>query len=127
MSRHLEDPLSSQCDYDPLEYRCPDMEFECKTCFEKLPRPQPLYEHCIKEHGRYPTRVERTPIVSYEEVRVARGERNYNAKLTADDIRAIRAAVARGDMLKKDIASCYGISPGNLTRIITGETWSHVV
>lgn len=57
--------------------------------------------------------------------RTARGERHGNAKLTADDVRHIRALL--GAMPQKDIAEMYGLGCSHITRIKRGECWAHVV
>lgn len=62
---------------------------------------------------------------------IARGERAGKAKLTADDVRAIRA-LANGDRShgsetsQKALAARYGISPAAVRKIITRQTWHHV-
>lgn len=55
-----------------------------------------------------------------------RGERNGNAKLTSDDIQAIRGQYATGDTTHKKIASRYGVNRQTVGRIIRGEYWAHV-
>lgn len=54
-----------------------------------------------------------------------RGSRHGSAKLTEDDVRAIRAAVAAGE-LQRVVGSRYGITPHNVSRIVSGLAWSHV-
>ena len=61
--------------------------------------------------GRFQGRVERT-----------RGERNYRARLTADDIRAIRNS---GDT-SATLAAHYGINRGTVNKIKRGALWRHV-
>ncbi|MFA7238188.1 MAG: HNH endonuclease [Phycisphaeraceae bacterium] len=55
-----------------------------------------------------------------------RGVRNRSAKLTDDDVRAIRSARASG-MLQKDIASQYGLHKNMVYYICTRKNWGHVV
>lgn len=57
--------------------------------------------------------------------RSLRGERNPKAKLTADDVRAIRAAPERYGM-KSELARRYGVNNTLITRIRNGEMWAHV-
>lgn len=51
-----------------------------------------------------------------------KGERNANAKLTADDVRAIRASTEVARVLAKR----YGISRGRVATLKTGRGWKHV-
>ena len=58
--------------------------------------------------------------------RSATGERNGAARLTANDVRDIRAFAAdcgirRGDL--SQLARTYGVSPQAMTLILTGELW----
>ena len=55
----------------------------------------------------------------------ARGERHGNAKLTADDIRAIRADRAAGVSFGK-IAKKHGIAIGYAFRVVNRMVWKHV-
>lgn len=63
---------------------------------------------------------------------VARGERSGQSKLTAEDVRAIRAAAATSDSSRgsetshRAIAARYGISAPALRKIITRQSWAHV-
>jgi len=57
--------------------------------------------------------------------RTALGERNGNAKLTAEDIVAIRARAAAGGG-PEEIAGDWGVGPRCIRRILAGETWRHV-
>jgi hypothetical protein len=51
-----------------------------------------------------------------------RGERQGGAKLTTDDVLAIRALV--GQVSQKEIASRFGIGKAQVSRIVNGKTWS---
>lgn len=51
-----------------------------------------------------------------------RGERHPMSKITADDVRAIRA----DDGLQKDIARRYGIDAGHVSAIRARKAWRHV-
>lgn len=53
------------------------------------------------------------------------GERNGYAKLTADDVRAIRSAATSG-MFHADIAADFGVSASCVRAVVSGERWSHV-
>ena len=50
---------------------------------------------------------------------------NGHAKLTADDVLAIRAAAAAGET-NLAIARRLGVSRSMVSRVATGRTWSHV-
>lgn len=52
-----------------------------------------------------------------------RGERHGLAKLTADDVRAIRAATG---VIHRELAQRFGISRTHVSAIRRGEAWSHV-
>jgi hypothetical protein len=47
------------------------------------------------------------------------------AKMTPDDIRAIRARLARGEM-QKAIRADYGLSTAQLSRIASRQRWAHL-
>lgn len=57
--------------------------------------------------------------------RAKRGERNYNAQLTADDVREIRRRYARGES-QRSLARSYGVSQGSVWGVVHGKTWRHV-
>lgn len=50
----------------------------------------------------------------------------YNAKLTADQVQAIRDAWASGGISQSELARMYGISSSNVSRIVTGDEWKEV-
>lgn len=52
--------------------------------------------------------------------RTPRGDRHWNARLTAADVRAIRASTAP----RRVLAERYGISPTNVTNIRKRHTWT---
>jgi hypothetical protein len=64
-------------------------------------------------HALYP---ERTPC----------GERQGRAKLTEVDVRAIRAAYARGNVRMLELARDYSVSPSNIGAIVRRDTWRHI-
>lgn len=57
---------------------------------------------------------------------VRRGEGHGQAKLTADDVRAIRRLHAEGNTLAS-IAARFGMSPGHTWSIVHRASWSHVL
>lgn len=55
-----------------------------------------------------------------------KGTDHYRAKLTEDDVRAIRRQRGAGSTLKW-LADTYGLSQGTITALLSGRTWKHVV
>lgn len=51
-----------------------------------------------------------------------RGSDNVSAKLTEEDVIAIRASDGKGIVL----AAYYGVSPSRISEIRTGKKWRHV-
>lgn len=56
---------------------------------------------------------------------LARGERQGSAKLTADDVVAIRVAYADGARLVA-LADRFGVTEGAILNAIRGTTWAHI-
>lgn len=65
---------------------------------------------------------------------VSRGEKHYAAKLTADDVRLIRAAVVERRRLLKEahqlsnklLGEKLGVGKRTVEKVVTGETWQHI-
>lgn len=57
--------------------------------------------------------------------RNSRGEHRYNAKLSADDVRAIRAGATRGER-DADLAKEFDVHRRAIWQIKAGRTWRHV-
>lgn len=55
----------------------------------------------------------------------ARGGRHYKAKMTEDDVRAIKRRIAGGESTKA-IADTYGVTLACISHIKAGRTWAHV-
>jgi len=53
------------------------------------------------------------------------GSKSSQAKLTDDDVRAIKAARSSGALLRV-LAKQYGVSIAKIGQITTGKNWSHV-
>lgn len=53
-----------------------------------------------------------------------RGTLHYAAKLTADNVRSIRAN--RGLITQKNMADAFGVSRQTVSNIQSGKTWTHV-
>ena len=58
--------------------------------------------------------------------RSLKGERNHKAKLSEDDVRAIRALFESGNVTKKVIADEYGVSDTLISFVVSRKIWSHV-
>ncbi len=54
-----------------------------------------------------------------------RGERNHNAKLTAESVVAIKQALARG-VPQTELARTYDVARQSISQVATGKTWRHV-
>jgi len=53
--------------------------------------------------------------------------REPRAKLTEADVRAIRADYAAGKWNQADLAYIYGVSQSNMSCVVGGKTWRHVI
>lgn len=51
-----------------------------------------------------------------------RGERNWKARLTADDVRSIRA----DGRLQRIVAAEYGVAPHHVSQIKSRKVWRHI-
>jgi hypothetical protein len=51
------------------------------------------------------------------------GEACHLSRLTAEDVVAIRERYGAGTVTQGKLAREYGVSPGNISQIITGRTW----
>ena len=58
--------------------------------------------------------------------RIVRGEQTGNAKLTAENIRTIRRAYARGRKTVRQLATCYGVGRSTISNVIARNTWAHI-
>ena len=67
--------------------------------------------------------------------KAVRGQQHYRAKLTDDDVRALRQIVAdRRQMAarlaalsNRALAEKFGVTTACVERVIYGQTWSHIV
>ncbi len=57
--------------------------------------------------------------------RATRGEQHYSAKLTVDDIRAIRKGRENGEELQV-LADAYQVSKQSIWRVVHRVTWKHI-
>lgn len=58
--------------------------------------------------------------------KVRRGTNSGNARLTDDDIRSIRERYQGGES-QSSIAETFGMSQVNISHVVLGRTWSHVI
>ena len=58
-------------------------------------------------------------------VNTARGELSGGAKLSSDDIKAIRSMLRSGRR-QSEIASEFGVTQSNISRISTNDVWAHL-
>jgi hypothetical protein len=58
--------------------------------------------------------------------RSACGERQHDAKLTATQVRKIRRQHAKG-VTQVELAQRFGVKQPNISRIVRGETWRHLL
>lgn len=56
----------------------------------------------------------------------ARGSRHGLAKLSENDVRAIRRLYAAGGCSQQRLARSFGVSQLNISMIVRGKTWTHV-
>jgi hypothetical protein len=57
---------------------------------------------------------------------IKRGAQFPQAKLSDDDVRAIRARYADGDISQSALAALYGVTQMVISRIVRGIRWKHV-
>lgn len=55
----------------------------------------------------------------------SRGERNGHARLSAEDVRAIREAYSQG-IQQPELARRYGVAQTTISHVVLRETWRHV-
>ena len=97
--------------------------------------PKPTKQHQInhKNGDKLDNRVQNLEWVTAQEntqhrsrvLRLGCGETHYRAKLTADDVRAIRSAYAAGST-QTDLAAKYGVRANNISFIVRYLTWRTV-
>ncbi|HWH13292.1 MAG TPA: hypothetical protein VNT51_00990 [Miltoncostaeaceae bacterium] len=71
-----------------------------------------------------------TPLANQSDMwakgRGAWGEHHTNHKLTADQVRVMRAAAARGQASVRALAHAHGMTPEGVRAAISGKTWRHL-
>ena len=53
------------------------------------------------------------------------GEAHGWAKLTAEQVRAIRQRYAEGDILQRELAALYGVTHQTVSKIVRGDIWRY--
>jgi hypothetical protein len=102
----------------------PDGAAICHTCDNPLcVRPDHLYAGSLSDNRRDAQQRNRWARKNLDNV--PRGERNTRARLTDDDVREIRAALARNET-QPAIAKRYGVNQATISSIKLGKTWKHV-
>jgi predicted DNA-binding protein (UPF0251 family) len=98
------------------------------------PRPEGMVIN-HKDGNKHNNRYENLEYVSYKdnmaharEMGLAdnRGNRNGQAKLTADDAIAIRQAYSVGNVTQAELAARYGVSSAAVWKVINRVKWKHV-
>ncbi len=80
-------------------------------------RPDHLYLGTIGDNNRDRSRKHRS----------AMGERVPSAKLTIDDVRAIRATYAKGTVSMRELARRFGCLHPTISHIVNGRSWRSVI
>ena len=75
---------------------------------------------------RLPDRLHRGPVPESSRAGYRRGETQHSARLTADQVRDIRARYTGKCGEQTALAREYGISHAALHAVVTGKTWRHV-
>jgi len=79
---------------------------------------------CNNRHLVPRTRKEHSELTSWGTLRL--GSRNGHSKLDETMVREIKARLAAGSMLHREIAEQFGVAKTTVTAISTGQNWSHV-
>jgi hypothetical protein len=54
------------------------------------------------------------------------GSKNFNSKLTENDVIEIKKLLSKGELSQKEIAKKFGVAPGHISGINTGRKWGHL-
>jgi hypothetical protein len=81
--------------------------------------------HWSRLHPERRARGDRSGARLYPERR-PRGERHGNSKLTDQAVLDMRAEYARGGVTQKELAERSGMSRTQMSRILRGESWTHL-
>lgn len=104
--------------------------------FEGFQRPSPTYgalhscdnPRCVNpKHLRWGTQAENiADAVARGRAPRAQGERQWNSKLTEEQVREIRFTYELGGITQRDLAQMYGIRQAQVSAIVSRRSWKHV-
>lgn len=81
---------------------------------------------CVNPEHVYPGTPQANVQDRMEHGRAMRGEENHKAKLTAEQVKSIRAAWEAGQHNKSEIARQYNVTNMLVGKIIRRELWKHI-
>jgi hypothetical protein len=82
-------------------------------------------KRCVRHsHLRLGTKTD--GMVKLYNYRSCRGERNYSAKLTENDVRMARSMYAERVMSIRELSSKFGVTYGTMLRVVKYKIWTHV-
>ena len=93
-----------------------------KTHPESIPRGDRHWTRALPERV---ARGERHSSKTHPEL-VLRGEQVGNAKLTTENVLAIRLAYKEGGETQTSLGNRFGVSPQHIYRIVTRKRWGHI-
>lgn len=88
-------------------------------------RPSHLFLGTLAENNRDMYAKGRAVTQTHPE-KMARGERQALAKLTAEKVREIRRLHAAGEQNYERLATRFDVDPSTVARVVKGVTWKHV-
>lgn len=91
-------------------------QFACHTCDNGL---------CLNPRHLFAGTIEENHVDMWLKGRMPRGEDHKRHRLTADDVRAIRAEVQAGASTR-GLARRFGVADHTVRSVLTGRTWRHV-
>lgn len=89
----------------------------CHTCDNPL---------CVNPHHLWQGTYAENMTDRDEKGRTRRGERHDRSKLTADDVRDIRATYATGKVTQVKLADRFGVNNRCISSIVNRLTWKHI-
>lgn len=105
--------------YGPI----PEGQHACHSCDASYPVGDITYRRCVRpDHLFLGTNAENTAD-KISKGRDCRGEASPSAKLTADDVEAIRSEYAAGQVRQRDLAKRFGVSRSQIGNIVRGDAW----
>jgi hypothetical protein len=115
--------LSHRLSYAWANSKEPHSLFVCHSCDNpKCVNPDHLWLGNVHDNNIDAINKNRSKI--FKGHRMNTGIRNGRARLTQDDVKAIREALARGER-QQVIADRYGVHDSHITNINKGRAWKH--